>query len=84
MAGLAAGHRQRVGPSNAALAAALDRPSERGGRGRRLTFTSPGADGYGLRSLPESCLLRGEKYAAEPDTWRRLSHAFDRLPDPVS
>lgn len=66
------------------VAAALDWHPEHGDRAQYLTFTSPGLDTDGLRSLLESCLLTDAEYAAGPAVWRSLSHAFDELLDPVS
>lgn len=66
------------------VAAALDWHPEHGDRAQYLTFTSPGLDADGLRSLLESCLLTDAEYAAGPAAWRSLSHAFDELLDPVS
>lgn len=71
-------------PATRRVAAALDWHPEHGDRAQHLTFTSPGLDGEGVRSLLESCLLTDAEYAAGPTGWRRLSPAFDELLDPVS
>ncbi|MEV5241868.1 GTP-binding protein [Streptomyces cinnamoneus] len=71
-------------PAERRVAASLDWHPEHGDRGQYLTFTSPGLDGAGLRSLLESCLLTDAEYAGGPDAWRGLSRAFDQLLDPVS
>ncbi|MEU1311917.1 GTP-binding protein [Streptomyces cinnamoneus] len=71
-------------PAERRVAASLDWHPEHGDRGQYLTFTSPGLDGAGLRSLLESCLLTDAEYAGGPDVWRGLSRAFDQLLDPVS
>ncbi|MEU3889586.1 GTP-binding protein [Streptomyces sp. NPDC029041] len=60
-------------------AAALDWHPEHGDRGQHLVFTSPGLDRDGLERLLESCLLTDAEYAAGPDAWQRLPHAFDTL-----
>lgn len=60
-------------------AAALDWHPEHGDRGQHLVFTSPGLDRDGLERLLESCLLSDAEYAAGPDAWQRLPHAFDTL-----
>ncbi|MFF5371951.1 CobW family GTP-binding protein [Streptomyces sp. NPDC013187] len=60
-------------------AAALDWHPEHGDRGQHLVFTSPGLDRDGLERLLESCLLTNAEYAAGPDAWQRLPHAFDTL-----
>ncbi|MFH8369120.1 GTP-binding protein [Streptomyces sp. NPDC018031] len=66
------------------VAAALDWDAEHGDRTQHFTFTSPGLDREGLLALLESCLLTDAEYAAGPDAWRGLPHAFDELLDPVS
>ncbi|MEU5051409.1 GTP-binding protein [Streptomyces sp. NPDC021096] len=71
-------------PAERRVAAALDWHPEHGDRGQYLTFTSPGLDARGLRTLLESCLLTDAEYEGGPDSWRRLSAAFDVLLDPVS
>ncbi|MFI9308019.1 GTP-binding protein [Streptomyces triculaminicus] len=71
-------------PATRRVAAALDWHPEHGDRGQYLTFTSPGLDAEGVRSLLESCLLTDAEYGAGPTKWRGLSHAFDELLDPVS
>ncbi|MBT2382748.1 GTP-binding protein [Streptomyces sp. ISL-11] len=71
-------------PATRRVAAALDWHPEHGDRLQHLTFTSPGLDRDGLRSLLESCLLTDDEYAAGPAAWRLLSTAFDELLDPVS
>ncbi len=71
-------------PAERRVAAALDWHPEHGDRGQYLTFTSPGLDARGLRTLLESCLLTDAEYEGGPDSWRRLSTAFDVLLDPVS
>ncbi|GHC35347.1 GTP-binding protein [Streptomyces cinnamoneus] len=71
-------------PAERRVAASLDWHPEHGDRGQCLTFTSPGLDGAGLRSLLGSCLLTDAEYAGGPDVWRGLSRAFDQLLDPVS
>ncbi|MFJ7293049.1 CobW family GTP-binding protein [Streptomyces collinus] len=60
-------------------AAALDWHPEHGDRCQHLVFTSPGLDRDGLERLLESCLLTDAEYAAGPDAWQRLPHAFDTL-----
>lgn len=60
-------------------AAALDWHPEHGDRCQHLVFTSPGLDRDGLERLLESCLLSDAEYAAGPDAWQRLPHAFDTL-----
>jgi G3E family GTPase len=60
-------------------AAALDWHPEHGDRCQHLVFTSPGLDRDGLEQLLESCLLTDAEYAAGPDAWQRLPHAFDTL-----
>ncbi|MFJ4557631.1 CobW family GTP-binding protein [Streptomyces massasporeus] len=60
-------------------AAALDWDAEHGDRCQHLVFTSPGLDRDGLERLLESCLLTDAEYAAGPDAWQRLPHAFDTL-----
>ncbi|MEU1099373.1 GTP-binding protein [Streptomyces tibetensis] len=60
-------------------AAALDWHPEHGDRGQHLVFTSPGLDRDGLERLLESCLLTDAEYAAGPDAWQSLPHAFDTL-----
>ncbi|MET9643884.1 GTP-binding protein [Streptomyces syringium] len=70
-------------PATRRVAASLDWHPEHGDRTQHLTFTSPGLDADGLTSLLESCLLTDAEYAAGPEEWRRLSHAFDELLDPV-
>ncbi|EFL33853.1 cobalamin synthesis CobW domain-containing protein [Streptomyces viridochromogenes DSM 40736] len=60
-------------------AAALDWHGEHGDRCQHLVFTSPGLDRDGLERLLESCLLTDAEYAAGPDAWQRLPHAFDTL-----
>ncbi|PPS69181.1 MULTISPECIES: CobW family GTP-binding protein [Streptomyces] len=60
-------------------AAALDWHPEHGDRGQHLVFTSPGLDRDGLARLLESCLLTDAEYAAGPDAWQSLPHAFDTL-----
>lgn len=60
-------------------AAALDWHPEHGDRCQYLVFTSPGLDRDGLERLLESCLLTDAEYAAGPDAWQRLPHAFDTL-----
>ncbi|MFJ4079896.1 CobW family GTP-binding protein [Streptomyces iakyrus] len=60
-------------------AAALDWHPEHGDRCQHLVFTSPGLDRGGLERLLESCLLTDAEYAAGPDAWQRLPHAFDTL-----
>ncbi|MEU2539207.1 CobW family GTP-binding protein [Streptomyces iakyrus] len=60
-------------------AAALDWHHEHGDRCQHLVFTSPGLDRDGLERLLESCLLTDAEYAAGPDAWQRLPHAFDTL-----
>ncbi|MFF7894336.1 CobW family GTP-binding protein [Streptomyces sp. NPDC007907] len=60
-------------------AAALDWHPEHGDRGQHLVFTSPALDRDGLERLLESCLLTDAEYAAGPDAWQRLPHAFDTL-----
>ncbi|PNG18427.1 CobW family GTP-binding protein [Streptomyces cahuitamycinicus] len=60
-------------------AAALDWHPEHGDRCQHLVFTSPGLDRDGLERLLESCLLTNAEYAAGPDAWQRLPHAFDTL-----
>ncbi|MYU19195.1 cobalamin biosynthesis protein CobW, partial [Streptomyces sp. SID8361] len=65
------------------VAAALDWHPGHGDRCQHLTFTSPGLDRDGLLALLDSCLLTDAEYAAGPDAWRRLPHAFDELLDPV-
>ncbi|GAA2261866.1 CobW family GTP-binding protein [Streptomyces indiaensis] len=60
-------------------AAALDWHPEHGDRGQHLVFTSPALDRDGLERLLESCLLTDAEYAAGPDVWQRLPHAFDTL-----
>ncbi|MFI9206244.1 CobW family GTP-binding protein [Streptomyces sp. NPDC053048] len=71
-------------PAERRVAAALDWHPEHGDRGQHLTFTSPGLDGDGVRTLLDSCLLTDAEYGAGPEGWRRLSPAFDDLLDPVS
>ncbi|MEV5105547.1 CobW family GTP-binding protein [Streptomyces massasporeus] len=60
-------------------AAALDWDAEHGDRCQHLVFTSLGLDRDGLERLLESCLLTDAEYAAGPDAWQRLPHAFDTL-----
>ncbi|MFF7377352.1 CobW family GTP-binding protein [Streptomyces massasporeus] len=60
-------------------AAALDWDAEHGDRCQHLVFTSPGLDRDGLERLLQSCLLTDAEYAAGPDAWQRLPHAFDTL-----
>lgn len=71
-------------PAERRVAAALDWHPEHGDRGQHLTFTSPALDRDGLLSLLDSCLLTDDEYAAGPDGWKNLSHAFDDLLDPVA
>lgn len=71
-------------PPTRRVAAAMDWDPEHGDRAQHLTFTSPGLDGENLLALLESCLLTDAEYAAGPQAWRGLSHAFDELLDPVS
>ncbi|MFF8813813.1 GTP-binding protein [Streptomyces pactum] len=70
-------------PATRRVAAALDWDPEHGDRAQHLTFTSPGLDADQLTALLESCLLTDAEYAAGPEAWRGLSHAFDDLLDPV-
>ncbi|MCQ6253069.1 GTP-binding protein [Streptomyces malaysiensis] len=70
-------------PPERRVAAALDWHPGHGDRCQHLTFTSPGLDRDGLLALLDSCLLTDAEYAAGPDAWRRLPHAFDELLDPV-
>ncbi|GAA0649051.1 GTP-binding protein [Streptomyces thermocarboxydovorans] len=60
-------------------AAALDWHPEHGDRCQHLVFTSPALERDGLHRLLESCLLTDSEYAAGPEAWRRLPHAFDTL-----
>ncbi|MFE1250909.1 CobW family GTP-binding protein [Streptomyces sp. NPDC058735] len=60
-------------------AAALDWHPEHGDRCQHLVLTSPGLDRDGVERLLESCLLTDAEYAAGPDAWQRLPHAFDTL-----
>ncbi|QLE76174.1 cobalamin biosynthesis protein CobW [Streptomyces rectiverticillatus] len=71
-------------PPDRRVAASLDWDPEHGDRVQHLTFTSPGLDADGLRTLLESCLLTDAEYAGGPDAWRLLPAAFDELLDPVS
>ncbi|MFS7877503.1 GTP-binding protein [Streptomyces asiaticus] len=71
-------------PAERRVAAALDWHPEHGDRCQHLTFTSPGLDRDGLLALLDSCLLTDVEYAAGPDAWSRLPHAFDELLDPVA
>ncbi|MGR3938912.1 CobW family GTP-binding protein [Streptomyces sp. BRA346] len=71
-------------PAERRVAASLDWHPEHGDRCQHLTFTSPGLDRDGLIALLDSCLLTDAEYAAGPDGWKKLSHAFDDLLDPVS
>ncbi|MEU5925744.1 GTP-binding protein [Streptomyces antimycoticus] len=71
-------------PAERRVAAALDWHPDHGDRCQHLTFTSPGLDRDGLLALLDSCLLTDAEYAAGPDAWRRLPHAFDELLDQVS
>ncbi|MFI9822225.1 CobW family GTP-binding protein [Streptomyces sp. NPDC052013] len=60
-------------------AAALDWHPEHGDRCQHLVFTSPALDRDGLHRLLDSCLLTDAEYAAGPEAWQRLPHAFDTL-----
>ncbi|ADI04573.1 hypothetical protein SBI_01452 [Streptomyces bingchenggensis BCW-1] len=71
-------------PAERRVAASLDWHPEHGDRCQHLTFTSPGLDRDGLLALLDSCLLTDAEYAAGPDAWRELPHAFDKLLAPVS
>ncbi|MEV6652680.1 GTP-binding protein [Streptomyces sp. NPDC051219] len=71
-------------PAVRRAAAALDWHPEHGDCCQHLVFTSPGLDREGLGRLLDSCLLTDAEYAAGPEAWRRLPHAFDSLLDPVS
>ncbi|MBI0294723.1 GTP-binding protein [Streptomyces sp. PRKS01-29] len=71
-------------PAERRVAASLDWHPDHGDRCQYLTFTSPGLDRDGLVALLDSCLLTDAEYAAGPDGWKKLSHAFDELLDPVS
>ncbi|QKV96080.1 GTP-binding protein [Streptomyces sp. NA02950] len=71
-------------PAERRVAASMDWHPEHGDRCQHLTFTSPGLDRDGLVALLDSCLLTDAEYAAGPDGWKKLSHAFDELLDPVS
>ncbi|MEU8825110.1 GTP-binding protein [Streptomyces sp. NPDC048636] len=71
-------------PAERRVAAALDWHPEHGDRCQHLTFTSPGLDREGVLSLLDSCLLTDAEYAAGPDGWKKLSHAFDDLLNPVT
>lgn len=65
------------------VAAALDWHPDHGDRAQHLTFTSPGLDRDGLLRALEGCLLTDAEYAAGPDSWQHLPHAFDDLLAPV-
>ncbi|WP_063734492.1 GTP-binding protein [Streptomyces sp. RTd22] len=71
-------------PAERRVAASLDWHPEHGDRCQHLTFTSPGLDRDGLLALLDSCLLTDDEYAAGPDGWKHLPHAFDDLLDPVA
>ncbi|MEU8877244.1 GTP-binding protein [Streptomyces javensis] len=71
-------------PAERRVAASMDWHPEHGDRCQHMTFTSPGLDREGLVALLDSCLLTDAEYAAGPDGWKKLSHAFDALLDPVS
>ncbi|AEM83058.1 CobW family GTP-binding protein [Streptomyces violaceusniger] len=71
-------------PAERRVAASMDWHPEHGDRCQHMTFTSPGLDREGLVALLDSCLLTDVEYAAGPDGWKKLSHAFDELLDPVS
>ncbi|MFI0775750.1 GTP-binding protein [Streptomyces sp. NPDC021212] len=71
-------------PAERRVAASLDWHPEHGDRRQHLTFTSPGLDRDGLLTLLDSCLLTDDEYAAGPDGWKKLPHAFDDLLDPVA
>ncbi len=71
-------------PAERRVAASMDWHPDHGDRCQHLTFTSPGLDRDGLLALLDSCLLTDTEYAAGPDAWRRLPHAFDELLDQVS
>lgn len=70
-------------PAERRVAASLDWHPEHGDRCQHLTFTAPGLDRDNLVSLLDSCLLTDAEYAAGPQAWKELSHAFDELLDPV-
>ncbi|MYT19199.1 cobalamin biosynthesis protein CobW [Streptomyces sp. SID7760] len=70
-------------PAERRVAAALDWHPEHGDRRQHLTFTSPDLDRENLTLLLDSCLLDDAEYAAGPQTWAGLSHAFDELLDPI-
>ncbi|GGP44611.1 CobW family GTP-binding protein [Streptomyces melanogenes] len=65
------------------VAAALDWHPDHGDRAQHLTFTSPGLDRDGLLRALEGCLLTDAEYAAGPESWQHLPHAFDDLLAPV-
>jgi len=71
-------------PAERRVAAALDWHPLHGDRHQHLVFTSPGLDRDGLVELLDGCLLTDAEYAAGPDGWRHLPHAFDDLLDPVA
>ncbi|MYU09619.1 cobalamin biosynthesis protein CobW, partial [Streptomyces sp. SID8361] len=71
-------------PAERRVAASMDWHPEHGDRCQHMTFTSPGLDREGLVARLDSCLLTDAEYAAGPDGWKKLSHAFDELLDPVS
>ncbi|MFD8381444.1 GTP-binding protein [Streptomyces sp. NPDC059679] len=71
-------------PVERRVAASLDWHPEHGDRCQHLTFTSPALDRDRLLALLDSCLLTDAEYAAGPDAWRELPHAFDELLAPVS
>jgi G3E family GTPase len=71
-------------PAERRVAASLDWHPEHGDRCQHLTFTSPGLDRDVLPALLDSCLLIDAEYAAGPDGWKNLPHAFDGLLDPVA
>jgi len=70
-------------PAERRVAASLDWHPEHGDRCQHLTFTSPDLDHEGLLRLLDSCQLTDTEYAAGPQAWKELPHAFDELLDPV-
>ncbi|MEU1802780.1 GTP-binding protein [Streptomyces sp. NPDC019937] len=71
-------------PAERRVAASLEWHPDHGDRHQHLTFTSPGLDRDNLLALLDSCLLSDDEYAAGPDGWKHLSHAFDELLDPAA